>query len=290
MAFVDVETCPDTPNRKVGLRCKKQSRNNPNNLTICHEFEPGQTCHVPKRRQRYCIDRFEYPNKKGAHPPVMVNAYDAAALCHQQGKRMCYSSEWTAACEGPSYKPFPYGYARSKEHCNIDNTWIQPKLSKVHHRDDGVRGPELLRLDQSVRSGAMETCKSDFGVYDMTGNFDEWVLTEWTRGKGKWAGLMGGAWGHVRNACRPITTSHVAHWSYYFISFRCCKAAAGDNGGVWDPGAWTPPQHPRRSRRRSRLDPTSDGGSAVALSASCRWPSRDRRAVASRSPRIRRDR
>jgi len=39
--------------------------------------------------------------------------------------------------------------------------------------------------------------------------------------------LKGGAWGHVRNACRPVTTSHPPDFTYYFIAFRCCKDAPG---------------------------------------------------------------
>ena len=34
----------------------------------------------------------------------------------------------------------------------------------------------------------------------LTGNVDEWVNSEENKGKSKWAGLKGGAWGHVRNA------------------------------------------------------------------------------------------
>lgn len=256
MVFVDTVHCPDTATTKVGLTCKKSSRKNPNHLNICYAFEGEQTCSVPKRRQQYCIDRYEYPNEKGGHPPVMVNAYDAAGLCAEQGKRMCFESEWSAACEGPDKLPFPYGHTRSKEHCNIDNRFIHPSTEKVHSYDERVRTPELLKLDQSVPSGSMETCKSGFGVYDLTGNFDEWVMTEWERGKSKWAGLKGGAWGHVRNACRPITTSHVSHWSYYFITFRCCAdprasaleglpAPEGSEGvPIWTHPDATAPPHP----------------------------------------------
>jgi len=256
MVFVDTVHCPDGPHAKVGLTCKDSSRNNPNHLTICAAFTPGQTCRLPERRQQFCIDRYEYPSVEGGHPPVMVSAYDAAGLCAEQGKRMCFESEWTAACEGPDKLPFPYGYERSKAHCNIDNRYVHPHLSKVHSHDDRVRGPELLRLDQSVPSGSLESCQSGFGVYDLTGNFDEWVMTEWKRGKSKWAGLKGGAWGHVRNACRPITTSHVSHWSYYFISFRCCadpepKALAGleapkgsEGVPIWRHPDATAPPHP----------------------------------------------
>lgn len=246
MAFVDVVHCPNGSHR-----CLRTSRNEPNNLTLCHEFAPGQRCPGDQHKKRFCVDRYEYPNKKGAHPPVMVSAYDAAGLCAEQGKRMCFESEWTAACEGPEHLPFPYGLERSKAHCNIDNPYIHPDIDKVHHSSDAVRGPELTRLDQSVPSGSMETCKSGFGVYDLTGNFDEWVMTDRVRGKGGWAALKGGAWGHVRNACRPVTTSHVPHWSYYFISFRCCKdpdatalAATPDDTPSWQKPDRVPPPHP----------------------------------------------
>lgn len=252
MQFVDAVHCPDLRHQRPRRRCLKRDRNRPNNLSICQEFEGPQRCPHARRRQRFCIDRYEFPNQPGAHPPVMVSAYDAAELCRERGKRLCFKSEWTAACEGPKLLPFPYGYKRSKKMCNIDNRWIYPKLKLVHARRNAVRGPELLRLDQSVASGSMPGCESGYGVHDLTGNFDEWVRTEWPQGKGRWAGLKGGAWGHVRNACRPMTTSHVAHWSYYFISFRCCKTpptsrlpALPDDGiPTWLPPSDAPPRRP----------------------------------------------
>ena len=245
MVLVDTVHCD-----KVSLRCLKKSLNRPNNLTICHDFAPGQECRTAPRRQRYCIDRYEYPSQKGAHPPVLVSAYDAAALCAEQGKRMCWESEWVAACEGPEKLPFPYGHQRSGKQCNIDNHWIEPSLSKVYSSNKSVQDRELRRIDQSIRSGAMETCQSGFGVFDLTGNFDEWVLTETRRGKSKWAGLKGGGWGHVRNACRPITTSHVAQFTYYFISFRCCRAAEGEAPPASEdtPPLWIPPPAPTLQR------------------------------------------
>lgn len=228
MVFVDTSYCDD-----VGLSCQKSEYEKANHLTICHRFAPGQKCLSEERRQRYCIDPYEYPNEKGGHPPVNVSAYDGAALCAEKGKRLCYESEWVAACEGPEKLPFPYGLERSSKMCNIDNRYIAPSLERAHSPNASIREAELKRLDQSVSSGSMETCKSGFGVYDLTGNFDEWVLTEHDRKTSGWAGLKGGAWGHVRNACRPITTSHPPQFTYYFISFRCCKDA--------DPAALPPP-------------------------------------------------
>ncbi len=253
MAFVDTEHCPE-----AHIRCIRAERERSNKLTICHEFAPGQRCPGGHRRQRFCIDRYEYPNVEGAHPPTMVSAYDAAALCAERGKRLCWESEWTAACEGPDKLPFPYGHERSSKMCRIDQPWRKPSLDKVHSTKEHVRDPELRRLDQSLPSGAMPTCQSGFGVFDLTGNHDEWVLTEQRRGTSEWTGLKGGHWQHVRNACRPITTSHAAHWSYYLISFRCCRdpepaalePATTDDGGprLWSPPPAPTPAHPRGAR------------------------------------------
>jgi hypothetical protein len=239
MALVDTTYCP-----KVRLKCLKDEYNKPNHITICHKFAPGQVCLTRERRQRFCVDRYEYPNREGGHPPVMVSWYDGAAACAAEGKRLCWQSEWESACEGPDKLPFPYGLSRDPAQCNIDNAYIRPDLERVYSNKAEVQGAELLKLDQGALSGAKPGCKSGFGVHDLTGNFDEWVNSEEDKGKSKWAGLKGGAWGHVRNACRPMTTSHPPEFTYYFISFRCCKDAAPDAGAASDPNLWTPPPQP----------------------------------------------
>jgi formylglycine-generating enzyme len=242
MVLVDTTYCP-----KVRQRCRRDEYNKPNHLTICNEFAPGQVCLTAPRRQRFCIDTYEYPNQAGAHPPVMVDWYDSRAACAAQGKRLCWESEWVSACEGPDKLPFPYGYKRDADKCNIDNPYVEPDLARVYAKDRAAQDKELLKLDQSVASGELKGCVSGFGVHDLTGNFDEWVNAEGRRGKGEWAGLKGGAWGHVRNACRPMTVSHPPEFTYYFISFRCCADAAPDPEAVSDAGApplWTPPPPP----------------------------------------------
>lgn len=196
---------------------------------LCDRFDAerwgAQVAALPRRDLDFCIDRYEYPNEKGAHPPVMVSFYDASGLCAAKGKRLCYESEWTAACEGPDELPFPYGWERSAEKCNFDNAWVDPSLKKIYSDDPGVRDAELARLDRSVPSGHKPGCVSGYGVHDLTGNVDEWVLADRDRPeeKGRFSALKGGAWGHVRNACRPVTTSHEPEFTYYFVSFRCCR-------------------------------------------------------------------
>jgi formylglycine-generating enzyme required for sulfatase activity len=242
MALVDTTYCP-----KPMLRCLKSEYNKPNHITICHAFAPGQACPGGTRRQRFCIDRYEYPNQEGAHPPVMVSWYDAEAACEAAGKRLCWQSEWESACEGPEKLPFPYGLERDPKQCNIDNPYVKPHLDLVYSSKPEVENAELLRLDQSAASGERKGCVSGFGVHDLTGNVDEWVLSEENKGKSQWAGLKGGAWGHVRNACRPMTTSHPPEFTYYFISFRCCANAAPDDAASRDPTLWKPPPVPRHA-------------------------------------------
>lgn len=225
MAFVQGSFCP-----QVERRCLRKETNKPNHLEICHEFAEETRCIAPEEPRAFCIDRYEYPNQQGAHPAWMVSWWDAEATCRAEGKRLCHESEWIMACEGPQRTPFPYGWARDQEACNIDNIYITPRLNEMYSSRPEVASRELARLDQSTPSGAMARCKSGYGVHDMTGNFDEWVTRDdMPRGKdkGKWAALKGGAWGHVRNACRPRTTSHSPEFTYYFISFRCCADAQG---------------------------------------------------------------
>ena len=220
MKHVQFQYCPEQTRR-----CLDKEYDKPNHITICKRFaEEKPECHAPRMPLDFCIDEFEYPNRAGAKPPVMLNFYEASGLCAAAQKRLCYESEWVTACEGPDEKPFPYGYVRSSEQCNFDNRWVDPHLDRVYAKDPELQRAELARLDRSQPSGQKASCVSDYGVHDLTGNVDEWALADHERPRehAKFAALKGGAWGHVRNACRPVTTSHVPEFRYYFIGFRCC--------------------------------------------------------------------
>jgi hypothetical protein len=237
MVLVDTTFCRD-----VVRHCTDMEKEQKNHLSICHAFAPEQSCRGEARRVAFCIDRYEYPNRKDARPSRMLDWYQAQATCESKQKRLCWASEWTAACEGPEHTPFPYGWARDHDACNMDNFYIEPKKPDrkgqffFYSKDREISLPELSRLDQSVPCGSMESCKSGFGLYDMTGNVDEWVVSdEPPREKSRWAGLKGGAWGHVRSQCRPMTTSHEPEFTYYFVGFRCCSDAPERDGDKWAP-------------------------------------------------------
>lgn len=223
MQHVRFDHCP-----KLVRRCLDKEYDKPNHITICNRFATSKPeCREPRIPLDFCIDEYEYPNRAGAKPPVMLNFFEAQNLCGAVHKRLCYEREWVTACEGPEEKPFPYGYVRSSKACNFDNRWVDPHLSRVYSEDAEIQRAELERLDRSVPSGQMPGCVSDYGVHDLTGNVDEWTLADHERPRehAKFSALKGGAWGHVRNACRPVTTSHAPEFRYYFIGFRCCLDA-----------------------------------------------------------------
>jgi hypothetical protein len=172
------------------------------------------------RPRRFCIDRFEYPNRRGAYPLIYVTWNEAAALCAGDGKRLCTEDEWTFACEGEEALPYPYGYERDDAACVIDRPHRPFDERHFSPRNGPVIEAELDRLWQGEASGSRPRCRSPFGVYDMTGNVDEWTSS--TRTDGYRSILKGGYWGQIRARCRPSTRAHGETFAFYQQGFRCC--------------------------------------------------------------------
>jgi sulfatase modifying factor 1 len=208
----------------------------------CAEFDRdrwlAETRDLPRQPMHFCIDRFEYPNRKGEYPLLYVNWNEANELCDGEDKRLCTENEWTFACEGEEGMPYPYGYVRDAEACIVDKTWV-PYFPKAFSTPEGTMH-ELDRLWQGAPSGARPRCKSSFGVYDMTGNVDEW--TRASSREGRQSILKGGYWGPVRTRCRPSTRAHGELHAFYQQGLRCCRSLPDEEGGVapratvWIPG------------------------------------------------------
>lgn len=173
-----------------------------------------------KQMTPFCIDRYEYPNLVGSNPAIDIDWHEAKALCEKDSKRLCNEDEWTFACEGPDALPYPYGYVRDKEKCNIDRPWKDFNKVRLSPRDRAGEGLALLWQGEPI--GSRPECKSPFGVYDLTGNVDEW--TESTRRTGFRSIFKGGYWSVVRNRCRPSTRAHNEEDTFYQEGFRCCKS------------------------------------------------------------------
>jgi formylglycine-generating enzyme required for sulfatase activity len=190
----------------------------------CSEFDRekwlGISKELPTKDMHFCIDRFEYPNQKGEYPWIMVSWYEAEDLCADEGKRLCSEDEWTFSCEGEEAMPYPYGYTRDSTACVIDQPWRAFSEAAMRPRDGAAAMAEMDRLWQGVPSGSEPRCKSVFGVYDLTGNVDEWTRT--SREGERPSILKGGYWGPVRTRCRPTTRSHDENHIFYQQGLRCC--------------------------------------------------------------------
>lgn len=175
---------------------------------------------LPTQKVDVCMDRFEYPNRKGEWPIIMVSWYEARDACKAEGKRLCTEDEWTFACEGEEATPYPNGYARDPEACLNDRPWKEFHGEQLMPRASPRAMLELDRLWQGLPSGARPLCKSKAGVYDMTGNIDEWTRSS-VAGE-RPSTLKGGYWGPVRTRCRPATKKHDEGHTFYQQGFRCC--------------------------------------------------------------------
>lgn len=87
-------------------------------------------------------------------PANYVTWGDADQFCRWAGKRLPSEAEWEKTARGPNGHEFPWG-----------DTWKA-----------GMSDTESEQWDQGVAPvGSYETDKSEYGVYDLTGNVSEWV-------------------------------------------------------------------------------------------------------------------
>lgn len=223
MVLVDGDYCTE-----LEVECLEKFYAPQNHLWVCKRVAEPTRCVGETRKLRYCIDRYEFPNREGQRPMVMQNFYQAQVHCDKVGKRVCTETEWTKACEGPDNKPFPYGYVRDPSICNGDKPYKFPSRDKVLNRD----AAELERLWQGRVSGSQPGCVSDYGVHDLPGNADELAASETYfphKPKSNYDNVTtGGPWYFgVRNMCRPKIYSHDESFAYYYLSWRCCAEADG---------------------------------------------------------------
>lgn len=186
-----------------------------NGAMRCARFAPSVCLSRERVEKDFCIDKFEYPNVEGEEPKVASTWIQAAAVCEEQGKRLCTDSEWTFACEGEEMRPYPYG-----------ETGLERDESACDQTHDPMPNPTAPKSEWSKHypghaSGSFEKCTSPSGAFDMVSGVDEWVVNE--SGKPFKSGLKGGyGTNRVRTRCRPMTTAHGPSFSFYNVGFRCC--------------------------------------------------------------------
>lgn len=189
----------------------------------CFAFVPDLLALEPRATPiDVCMDRFEWPNKEGEVPEVMMRFVEAKAKCEGLGKRLCTEFEWELACEGPETRPWPYGFSQQPGACNSDKAYRPVSEAKLASSDASVWQAETKRAWQGEPSGAHPACASSYGVMDLTGNVEEWVSTS----RPEWpypSSLKGGYWSKPWAGCRGTNERHGPQFRFYEIGFRCCR-------------------------------------------------------------------
>lgn len=227
MVLVEGLFCPEAEQSCLSHHPEYEA--DPDKAERCLTFARPSKCLSQRRLlSRYCIDRYEWPNRQGELPAVLVDFKDARTSCESVGKRLCREPEWLFACEGEDMLPYTYGYERDARACVMDRPYVERPPHALAKWDACMADPacrkSFEKLDQREPAGAFAGCVSPFGAYDMNGNVNEWVERPEATYPHR-SLLKGGWWGPVRDRCRPTVTFHdESDWGYE-IGFRCCKDA-----------------------------------------------------------------
>jgi len=192
----------------------------------------------------FCIDLYEAPNKPGAAPLIMYTLDESADWCAARGRRLCTDVEWERACDGGAGRDYPYGDEHDPGVCNDEETWIVYDQSLLNGWPSSASTADVESLDallaavrvvspytadhvealyQGEGSGDNTGCVSE-GVYDLTGNVEEWTRRADGGTSGFTGNLKGRYWSETRT-CGSDITSHGDSFRFYEIGFRCCVDA-----------------------------------------------------------------
>jgi hypothetical protein len=156
-------------------------------------------------------------SKPNALPWSSVNHAEAAAACTEAGLRLCTEDEWEVACEGAARSTYPYGNTYEGDACNGAD--YDPNCAAP---DDNHVMPTGAQLSCPPKA---DTCKSSYGVYDLSGNLKEWTSTQVGTGLFR---VRGGAYDSVAPGltCQFDFIAAATTYQYPNLGFRCCSDTA----------------------------------------------------------------
>lgn len=188
----------DTCGNRMDLRCE----------TYEIKARPKRKCslgmeYIKIGNTSFCIDKYEWPNKKGKKPMSYISLHHAKDSCFISGKRLCSTDEWKLACAGIYSWKYPYGDKYEPKAC-------------------------VTRDTSSFKSGSKPECRGYFEVFDMSGNLAEWTNTKSPKNK-SFYNVMGGFWDSgPQGSCFEPRYSYYPQNTHNPVGFRCCKDVKKD--------------------------------------------------------------
>ena len=179
----------------------------------CRKYKEPSVCLTPRIAMSFCINTEELNDNFGV-PYGNKSWTECKAICENRGAKLCNEEQWNFACEGEAMLPYPYGYEFSTTICNVEREHI-------------VCGNKICDLRANISE--YPKCISPFGIHNMVGNCDEWVITplhysSTVSGLSMRSGLKGGHFGGGRHRCRPMTADHSEHFrNDPTLGCRCCS-------------------------------------------------------------------
>lgn len=187
--------------------------------------------HIQMDGLDFHIDTFEAALQNGAAvsarheiPATQMSWFAARDACEAAGKRMCTEEEWVAACQ--NQRPIDDNQNGQFADDMVEGTsypyadYHNPSRCWDGHRRGTMCGEQEDEPCRPVYTGEMPGCVSQAGVYDLTGNVEEWVGST-----AEEAVLLGGAYDtsddHAR--CYRRNDTYGAGLANVRTGFRCCR-------------------------------------------------------------------
>ncbi|QAT87259.1 protein kinase [Corallococcus coralloides] len=157
--------------------------------------------------ESFCVDEYEFPNQAGRKPRVSATWLDAKAACEGLSKRLCSEEEWEKACKGPGNARFSSGDERAQSACNTGTTDAAAERSLAP-------------------AGAHQTCRSGYGVADLSGNVAEWTSSKFPHSNPEELLIKGGSFDTAGDTARCSARRRGApSLKAANVGFRCCQDA-----------------------------------------------------------------
>lgn len=172
-------------------------------------------------------------SRPGTFPQGYISQVESAQACENAGKRLCTRKEWVKVCKGKRNFLFSFSTDPDAAGCNLGGAHNLAQFFGNDNKKWTYNDFNDPRLNQRPgflgKTGSHTACFSDYQVYDMLGNLQEWVSDRSSTGLGTFAGAFYSNPPTVEAAkaagkgCEYHIAAHGPRYHDYSTGFRCCK-------------------------------------------------------------------